>query len=121
MLAGYHVAGSPGNLYAIKLTQTIIFTNLVLCELMFVFSCTSNTKPFYKWINKHLFWAVGLSLALQLLVLYTPLGLAFGVVPLTQWYHWAAVILGGFSVFVFDELRKGRLRAKKRKNSLFSL
>ena len=121
MLAGYTEVGSPAYIYAIQLTQTIIFTNLVLCELMFVFSCTSNTKPFYKWINKHLFWAVGLSLALQLLVLYTPLGLAFGVVPLTQWYHWAAVILGGFSVFVFDELRKWRLRAKKRKNSLFSL
>ena len=120
MLAGYQVNGSAANLYAIQLTQTIIFTNLVICELLFVFSCTSNTKPFYKWINKHLFWAVGLSLALQLIVLYTPLGVAFGVVPLTQWYHWAAVVLGAFSVFVFDELRKWRLRAKKRKSLLFN-
>ncbi|MFX0071394.1 MAG: cation-translocating P-type ATPase, partial [Candidatus Hermodarchaeota archaeon] len=47
MLAGYMVKGSAANLYAIKLTQTIIFTNLVICELMFVFTCTSNIKPFY--------------------------------------------------------------------------
>ncbi len=114
MLAGYQVVGSEANIYAIRLTQTIIFTNLVICELMFVFACTSNIKPFYKFPNKHLFWAVPLSLMLQFLILYTPLGLVFGVVPLTQWYHWIAVILGAFSVFVFDEMRKYRLRVRKR-------
>jgi Ca2+-transporting ATPase len=121
MLAGYQVAGSAANTYAIRLTQTIVFTNLVICELMFVFTCTSNIKPFYKFPNKHLFWAVALSLMLQLLILYTSIGLAFGVVPLTQWYHWVVVILGAFSVFVFDELRKYRLRVKQRKNLTLSL
>jgi Ca2+-transporting ATPase len=116
MLAGYQVAGSEANLYAIRLTQTIIFTNLVICELFFVFSCTSNTKPFYLFPNKHLFWAVALSLALQLIILYTQLGIVFGVVPLIYWYHWVTVIFGAFSVFIFDELRKYRLRVKKRKN-----
>ena len=114
MLAGYQVAGSAGQLYAIKLTQTIIFTNLVICELMFVFTCTSNIKPFWIFNNKHLFWAVGISLALQLLLLYTPMGVIFGVVPLTQWYHWATVILGGFSVSFIDEFRKYLLRRKRR-------
>ena len=121
MLAGYQVAGSAANTYAIRLTQTIVFTNLVICELMFVFTCTSNIKPFYKFPNKHLFWAVALSLMLQLLILYTSIGLAFGVVPLTQWYHWVVVILGAFSVFVFDELRKYRLRVKQRKNQTLYL
>ncbi|MFX0186866.1 MAG: cation-translocating P-type ATPase [Candidatus Hodarchaeota archaeon] len=115
MLAGYQVAGSAGNIYAIKLTQTIIFTNLVICELMFVFTCTSNIKPFYLFPNKHLFWATGLSLALQFLILYTPIGIVFGVVPLTQWYHWTAVILGAFSVSFFDEFRKYFVRRKRRK------
>ncbi|MFX0077078.1 MAG: cation-translocating P-type ATPase [Candidatus Hermodarchaeota archaeon] len=114
MLAGYAISGSAGNIYAIKLTQTIIFTNLVICELMFVFTCTSNIKPFWLFPNKHLFWATGLSLALQFLILYTPLGLVFGVVPLTQWYHWVAVILGAFSVSLFDEIRKYLLRRKRR-------
>jgi len=118
MLAGYSTVGSNGYLYAIKLTQTIIFTNLVICELMFVFTCTSNIKPFYLFPNRHLFWATGLSFALQLLILYTPLGVVFGVVPLTQWYHWLTVFLGGFSVSLFDEIRKWLLRKKSRNRGM---
>jgi magnesium-transporting ATPase (P-type) len=113
MLAGYMIPDSAGYIYAIKLTQTIIFANLVICELMFVFTCTSNIKPFWLFPNKHLFWAVGLSLALQFLIIYSPLGIAFGVVPLTQWYHWVAVILGAFSVSLCDEIRKYLLRRKR--------
>ncbi|GAG81941.1 unnamed protein product, partial [marine sediment metagenome] len=75
--------------YAMSLAQTILFTNLVICELIFVFTCTSNVKPFYLFPNKHLFWAVGLSLGLQLLILYTPMGIAFHVVPLFHPYYWA--------------------------------
>ncbi|MFW9829967.1 MAG: cation transporting ATPase C-terminal domain-containing protein, partial [Candidatus Thorarchaeota archaeon] len=99
--------------YAIALAQTILFTNLVICELLFVYSCTSNIKPFYLFPNKHLFWATGLSLGLQLLILYTPIGLAFHVVPLFHPFYWIALFLGAFSVFVVDELRKWRLRKKK--------
>ncbi|MHA1457762.1 MAG: cation-translocating P-type ATPase, partial [Promethearchaeota archaeon] len=62
-LANYLIAGHADQLYAISLTQTLIFTNLVICELLFVYTCTSNTKPFYYFPNKHLFWATGLSLA----------------------------------------------------------
>jgi Ca2+-transporting ATPase len=118
MLAGYTVEGSAAYLYAIKLTQTIIFTNLVVCELMFVFTCTSNKKPFWDFPNKHLFWAVGISLLLQFLLLYTPLNVAFGLVPLTQWYHWLTVFLGGVTVPIFDEVRKYTLRRKERKGLL---
>ncbi|MHA1461076.1 MAG: cation transporting ATPase C-terminal domain-containing protein, partial [Promethearchaeota archaeon] len=64
----------------------------------------------------HLFWATGLSLALQLLMLYTPIGLAFHVVPLTQWYHWVTLFIAAFSVSVVDELRKYRIRLKLRKD-----
>ena len=114
-LAGYTVSG-PSQTYAISLAQTILFTNLVICELLFVYTCTSNIKPFYKFPNKHLFWATGLSLGLQLLILYTPMGIAFRVVPLTQWYHWVTLFLAAFSVSVVDELRKYRIRLKLRKN-----
>ncbi|MFX1498663.1 MAG: cation-translocating P-type ATPase [Promethearchaeota archaeon] len=99
--------------YAIALTQTIIFSNLVICELMFVFTCTSNIKPFYLFPNKHLFWAVGLSLGLQLLILFTPMGLAFHVIPIYHPYYWITVLLGAFSVSVMDEVRKWRLRRKR--------
>ena len=114
-LVGYTVSG-PSQIYAISLAQTILFTNLVVCELLFVFTCTSNIKPFYKFPNKHLFWATGLSLALQLLMLYTPIGIAFHVVPLTQWYHWVTLFIAAFSVSVVDELRKYRIRLKLRKD-----
>jgi Ca2+-transporting ATPase len=109
----YLTLGSPQNLYAISLTQTIIFTNLVVCELLFVYTCTSNIKPFYLFPNKHLFWATGLSLGLQLLILYTPMGLAFHVVPLFHPYYWITLIIAAFSVSVVDELRKWRIRKKR--------
>jgi Ca2+-transporting ATPase len=101
------------NFYAVSLAQTILFSNLVLCELMFVFTCTSNIKPFYLFPNKHLFWATGLSVGLQLLILFSPMGLAFHVIPLFHPYYWIAVLLGAFSVSVVDEVRKYRLRKKR--------
>jgi Ca2+-transporting ATPase len=73
----YLTKGSPAYFYSISLAQTILFTNLVVCELMFVFTCTSNIKPFYFFPNKHLFWATGLSLGIQLLIIFTPIGIAF--------------------------------------------
>ncbi|KKK41362.1 hypothetical protein LCGC14_0865090 [marine sediment metagenome] len=106
-------AGTASNLYAISLAQTILFTNLVVCELLFVYTCTSNTKPFYLFPNKHLFWATGLSLALQLLLLFTPMGLAFHVVPLFHPYYWITLICAAFSVSVVDETRKWRIRKKR--------
>ncbi|MBD3215367.1 MAG: HAD-IC family P-type ATPase [Candidatus Lokiarchaeota archaeon] len=105
--------GTDANMYAATLAQTIIFTNLVVCELLFVYSCTSNFKPFWLFPNKNLFWATGLSFFLQLLILYTPLGIAFNVVPLLRWEYWLTVIIAGFSVFVVDEIRKWRIRVKK--------
>ncbi|MBD3198229.1 MAG: HAD-IC family P-type ATPase [Candidatus Lokiarchaeota archaeon] len=109
----YLVAGSAAQEYAISLAQTIVFTNLVVCELIFVYSCTSNFKPFWKFPNKHLFWATGLSLLLQLLILFTPLGIAFKVVPLYHPFYWITLLLGAFSVFVVDEIRKWRIRIKR--------
>ncbi len=109
----YSTVGSDAYYYAIQLSQTIIFTNLVVCELLFVYTCTSNIKPFYLFPNKHLFWATGLSLALQLLILYTPMGIAFHVVPLFHPFYWITLILAAFSVSVVDELRKWRIRKKR--------
>jgi Ca2+-transporting ATPase len=109
----YTTIGSPDYHYAISLTQTIIFTNLVVCELLFVYTCTSNIKPFYLFPNKHLFWATGLSLALQLLILFTPMGLAFRVIPIIHPYYWITLFCAAFSVSVVDELRKWRIRKKR--------
>jgi len=99
--------------YAIALAQSILFTNLVICELLFVYTCTSNIKPFYLFPNKHLFWATGLSLALQLLILFTPMGIAFHVVPLFHPYYWITLFIAAFSVSVVDEIRKWRIRKRR--------
>jgi Ca2+-transporting ATPase len=117
---GYLTSG-PAQQYAISLAQTILFTNLVICELMFVFTCTSNVKPFYLFPNKHLFWATGLSLGIQLLIIFTPIGIAFHVVPLLHPYYWITLFLGAFSVSVVDELRKYRIRLKMRSDPNYSL
>ena len=101
------------SVYAASLSQSILFTNLVICELMFVYTCTSNIKPFYLFPNKHLFWATGLSLGLQLLIIYTPMGIAFHVVPLNHPYYWITLLIGAFSVSVVDELRKYKIRKKR--------
>ena len=106
-------AGTASNLYAISLAQTILFTNLVICELLFVFTCTSNIKAFYKFPNKHLFWATGLSLGLQLLILFTPMAIAFHVVPIIHPYYWLTLFIAAFSVSVVDEIRKYRIRTKR--------
>jgi magnesium-transporting ATPase (P-type) len=99
--------------YKIALAQTILFTNLVVCELLFVYACTSNIKPFWKFPNKHLFWATGASFILQMVILYTPLGIVFNVVPLLHPYYWIVLLLAAFSVFVIDEIRKWRIRVKR--------
>ncbi|MFW9948782.1 MAG: HAD-IC family P-type ATPase, partial [Candidatus Thorarchaeota archaeon] len=112
----YMIKGTDAYFYSISLAQTILFTNLVICELMFVYTCTSNVKPFYHFPNKHLFWATGLSLGLQFLILFTPLGIAFRVVPLTHPFYWIALFLSAFSVSVVDELRKYGLRRRVRKD-----
>ena len=99
--------------YAASLAQSILFTNLVICELLFVYTCTSNIKPFYLFPNRHLFWATGLSLGLQLLILFTPIAIAFHVVPLTHPYYWITLFIAAFSVSVVDEIRKYRIRRKR--------
>ncbi|MFO7795336.1 MAG: cation-translocating P-type ATPase [Promethearchaeia archaeon] len=116
----YLIAGTAAREYAISLAQTIVFTNLVVCELLFVFACTSNIKPFWLFPNKHLFWATGLSLGLQLLILYTPLGIAFKVVPLYRLEYWIVLLLGAFSVFLIDEIRKWRIRIKRKMTTFTS-
>jgi magnesium-transporting ATPase (P-type) len=108
--------GTDAYYYSISLAQTILFTNLVICELMFVYTCTSNIKPFYLFPNKHLFWATGLSLGLQLLILYTPINIAFHVVPLNNGFYWITLFIAAFSVSIVDELRKYRIRLKVKKD-----
>ncbi len=105
--------------YQIAVTQTIIFTNVVFFELFFVFSCTSEYKPMWTFPNKHLFWAVSLSFGLHLLILFTPLGIAFKAVPMDRWYYWVTIFLGSIFIIPVEEFRKYLKRRKQAKNPIW--
>ncbi|MHA1844512.1 MAG: cation-translocating P-type ATPase [Promethearchaeota archaeon] len=104
--------------YQKAVVQTIIFTNVVFFELFFVFSCTSEFKPIWLFPNKHLFWAVGLSFGIHLLILFTPLGYAFHAVPMDRGFHWLAIFLGSIWILPGDELRKFIIRRTREKGEI---
>ena len=105
--------------YQIRVAQTIVFTNVVFFELFFVFSCTSEYRPVWEFPNKHLFWATGLSFILHLLILFTPLGIAFHAVPMDKWYHWLAIFLGSIFIVPAEETRKYFIRRKQAKDPIW--
>lgn len=113
---GIHMTGRQ---YSIAVVQTIVFTNVVFFELFFVFSCTSEYKPMWLFQNKHLIWATGLSFMLHMLILFTPLGIAFHAVPLDRWYYWVVVLLGSMFIIPFEESRKYLIRRKQRKDPVW--
>jgi magnesium-transporting ATPase (P-type) len=65
------------------------------------------------FVNKHLFWATGLSLGLFMMIMFIPsLADAFHLVPMDKWYYWLAIFLGCFSIFPGEEFRKYLIRRK---------
>ena len=88
--------------------RTIALTSLILFELLLAFSCRSEKKSIFKvglFTNKYLVWAVGGSIVLQLLLLYTPLASVFSLTPLTliNWLYIVGASVIGVSVL---EIRK---------------
>jgi len=98
--------------YKIGVVQTIMFTNVVFFELFFVYSCTSEYKPLWLFPNKHLFWATGISFILHLIIVFTPLGIAFHAVPMDKWYYWLAIFSGSIWILPADEIRKYLIRRR---------
>jgi magnesium-transporting ATPase (P-type) len=98
--------------FQIAVAQSIVFTNVVFFELFFVFSCTSEWKPVWQFPNKHLFWATGISFGLHLVILFTPLGIAFKVVPMDTWFYWLAIFMGSVWIVPAEELRKYFIRRR---------
>ena len=105
-----------GNNFSIELTRTMVLTTAILFELFFVYTFRSNEsliklKPFSnKWLN----YAILISLALHLLLLYTPLAKVFDVVPLTlnNWLLILPFAVSGLVVFEIGKLVKGKIWKK---------
>ncbi|MBT3395178.1 HAD-IC family P-type ATPase [archaeon] len=74
--------------------RTIALTTSVVFELLLVFSCRSETKNIFQvgfLTNKYLIGAVLIAFSLQLLVIYSPLAVAFKLVPLGL-FDWAKIV-----------------------------
>ncbi|MBW2987666.1 HAD-IC family P-type ATPase, partial [Candidatus Woesearchaeota archaeon] len=88
--------------------QTMAFTTLVMFQMFQVFNTRSLTKSLFSvgvFKNKWLWGAVGSSVLLQLLVIYSPLNKIFHTVPLSL-YDWGFVIIVSLSIFVIREIWK---------------
>jgi len=103
-LPGGFIAGHGTLAYG----QTMAFTTLMLFQLFNVFNARSDEQSaFHRLFTNGWVWAaIGLSLALQLVVLYVePLQRAFGTVPLTA-TDWVRCAVAASSVLWVRELSK---------------
>ncbi|MEN7982565.1 MAG: HAD-IC family P-type ATPase [Nanoarchaeota archaeon] len=93
-------------------TQTIVLTTAVLFELLFVYTCRSKESLFKIGVfsNKWLNYSVIISIILHLILLYTPLSVAFGVIPLGI-KDWLIIIPFAFSGLLIFEI--GKILRKK--------
>ena len=84
---------------------TMALTTLIIFEVLRAYSCKSS-KPFTNlFSNKWLHLAVLISIGLQLVILYTPLSVAFKTVALNGG-DWVKVLGLGISAFILLELSK---------------
>jgi P-type Ca2+ transporter type 2C len=88
--------------YSLPRAQTIAFTALIVMELIRLQTVRSESKV-GMFSNKYLIFAVTISFALQLGVIYTPINRFFGTVPLGA-YDWGAIFVVSFIVFILNIL-----------------
>ncbi len=87
--------------------RTVLFTFAVLFELFFV-STVRSEQPLYKigfFSNKWLVGALAITIALQGILLFTPLRVVFGLSTLTT-QHWVVMLLCALSGLVVFEAMK---------------
>lgn len=92
--------------------RTMTLMTSIMFQLFFTFTCRSD-KSIFKiglFSNKWVLGAVVLGFALQLLLLYTPLSIAFGVVPLAlmDWVKIILISVSGLVIFEAYKLFKGK-------------
>jgi Ca2+-transporting ATPase len=88
--------------------RTLVFTQVVLFELFFVFICKEEKSITKKSIlsNKHLIGAVSISFILQLIMIYTPfMQTVFKTVPLTP-AEWLVIVLFAATAFLVPRTTK---------------
>jgi len=90
------------NIDDINFARTMVVTSTIMFEMFLVFNCQSNKSIFKSKINKWLIYAVLVSIVLQIIAIYSPLGGLFGFVAL-GFYDWAKIIIVGLIGFLIME------------------
>jgi len=90
-IAGFFLGGEN-----LKLARTMAFCTIIFCQFFYVFECRSERYSIFQlglFSNVYLVGAVGLSILMQLAVIYLPfLQDIFQTVPLA-WEHWVLIII----------------------------
>ncbi len=92
----------------LEYARTLVFTSLVVFEMMNVFNCKSEFRSVFRtnpFNNPLLLFSILFSILLQLIVLYTPLSSFFKTVPLSL-EDWTRIILAGFIIIFSGEILK---------------
>ncbi len=92
--------------------RTMVVTTSIVYQMFLVFNCKSNKSIFKSGLNKYLFYAVFVSIALHLVALYTPVSTLFSFVRLGL-FDWFWVIGLGFVGFVIMEIFKAIFMREK--------
>jgi len=99
----------------IEQIRTMVLTTGILFELFFIYTCRSK-KPLLEigiFSNKWLNYAIIFALAAQFILLYTPLAIVFGVVPLTiqNWLFILPFAVSGLIVFEIGKYFRRRSKS----------
>ena len=101
--------------FELKYARTVAFSTLVFYQLFNVLNTRSEKDSLFKigfFSNKKLIYAILISVALQVLVIHTPLNAYFKTVPITL-IDWFYIILVSSTVLIFGEVFKLVKRVKQ--------
>ena len=88
--------------------STLSMSTLVVIEMLNALNALSENNSLLStppWVNKWLLLAIGVSLGLHAIILYTPLSEAFEVVPLSL-SEWTLVFVVSAPIILLDEVLK---------------
>lgn len=87
--------------------RTFSFVVLSFGQLIHIFDARSFTTIYYKnpFSNKLLLINVGISMFLNLLIIYSPLNILFGLTPLSFTYLITAILIGASATFVLSAIK----------------
>ncbi|MBU1996745.1 MAG: cation-transporting P-type ATPase, partial [Candidatus Omnitrophica bacterium] len=95
--------------YGLNKAQTYVFTTLILYQMFNVFNCRNFKESIFhsrKNSNKYLIGSVALSVAMQLCIIYFPLGnKLFGTIPLSI-IDWIIILSVAVTIIPYIELIK---------------